>query len=114
MLPPVRVILVVFAAATTVPPQLLVTPGVEATCNPFVSVSLKAIPFSAVVLAAGLVMVKVAVVVPFSGMVAAPKALLMVGGATICSSAVLLVVPVPPLVDVIAPVVLLASPAAVP
>src|SRR5260370_1298156 len=82
MVPPARLMVVVLAAAVTAPPQLLVTPGVLATCRPLVSVSLKAMPFSAVVLAAGLVMVKVRVVVPFSGIEAAPKALLMVGGAT--------------------------------
>jgi hypothetical protein len=114
MLPPVRLMLVEFAAAVTVPPQEFVTPGVDATCSPFVSVSLKAIPVSAVVLAAGFVMVKVAVVVPFSGMLAAPNALLIVGGATILTVAVLLATPVPPFAEVIAPVVLLASPAAVP
>src|SRR5262249_52982460 len=96
------------------PPQELTTPGVDATCSPFVSVSLKAIPVSDVVLAAGLVIVKVAVVVPFSGMVAAPNALLIVGGATILIVAVLLVAPVPPFVEVIGRVVLWASPAAVP
>jgi hypothetical protein len=105
---------VVFAVAVTVPPQVLLTPGVPATCNPFVRVSLKAIPLSDVVLAAGLVMVKVTVVVAFTGIEAAPKALVIVGGATIFIRAVLLVVPVPPCVEVIAPVVLLASPAAVP
>src|ERR1044071_3648735 len=50
--PPVRLIEVEFAAAVTVPPQLFVTPGVEATCSPLVSVSLNAIPFSALVLLA--------------------------------------------------------------
>src|SRR5215831_11202318 len=59
-------------------------------------------------------MVKVTVVVPFREMLAAPNALLIVGGATIFIRAVLLVVPVPPSVELIAPVVLLASPAAVP
>ena len=93
---------------------MLLTPGVDATCKPLVSVSLKAIPFSAAVLAAGLVMVKVTVVVPFNGIVAAPKALLIVGGATIFRVAVLLVVPVPPSVEVIALVVLTASPGAIP
>src|SRR5262249_41926688 len=100
MLPPVRLMLVELAVAVTVPPQELTTPGVDATCSPFVSVSLKAIPVSDVVLAAGLVIVKVAVVVPFSGMVAAPNALLIVGGATILIVAVLLVAPVPPFVEV--------------
>src|SRR5437660_1136954 len=114
MLPPDRLIVVVLAVAVTAPPQVLLTPGVPATCSPPVSVSEKAIPFSAVVFAAGLVMVKVTVVVPFSAILAAPNALLMVGGATIFSVAVLLVVPVPPSVEVIAPVVLAASPATVP
>src|SRR5207249_1192729 len=87
MLPPDRLMLAEFAVAVTVPPQLFVTPGVEATCKPLVSVSLKAIPFAAVVLAAGLVMVKVTVVLPFSGTLAAPKALLIVGGAVTVSVA---------------------------
>src|SRR5437764_124821 len=114
MLPPDRLMLVEFAVAVTVPPQSLLTPGVEATCKPLVSVSLKAIPFAAVVLAAGLVMVNVTVVAPFNGIVAAPKALLIVGGATIFRVAVLLVVPVPPSVEVIVLVVLTASPDAMP
>src|SRR5262249_32953905 len=114
MLPPVRLMLVLLAAAVTVPPQEFVTPGVLATCSPLVNVSLNAIPFSALVLLAGFVIVNVTVVVPFSGMLTAPKALEMVGGATTFRSAVLLVVPVPPSVEVIAPVVLLASPSTVP
>jgi hypothetical protein len=114
MLPPVRLMLVELAAAVTVPPQELVTPGVEATCSPPVNVSLKAIPFSALVLLAGLVIVKVTVVVPFSEIAAAPNALLIVGGATTFNRAVLLVPPVPPSVELIAPVVLLASPSTVP
>src|SRR5215471_4457009 len=114
MLPPTRVMLVELAVAVTVPPQVLLTPGVLATCNPLVRVSLKATPFSALVLAAGLAIVKVTVVVPFSEMLAAPKALLIVGGATTFTVAVLLVVPVPPSVELMAPVMLLASPATVP
>src|SRR5712692_1132116 len=82
MLPPDRLMLVVPAVAATVPPQVLLTPGVPATCSPFVNVSLNATPLSAAVLAAGLPIVKVSVVVPFSGMLAAPNALLIVGGAT--------------------------------
>src|SRR5581483_3792474 len=113
-LPPVRLMLVELAAAVTVPPQVLLTPGVDATCNRLVSVSLNAIPFSAVVLLAGLVIVNVTVVVPFSAVFAAPNALLIVGGATTFRVAVLLVVPVPPCVELIAPVVLLASPSTVP
>src|SRR5205085_191401 len=76
--------------------------------------SLNATPFSALVLLAGLVIVNVTVVVPFSVIFAAPNALLIVGGATTFNSAVLLVVPVPPSVELIAPVVLLASPSTVP
>src|SRR5258708_4449753 len=109
-----RLMLFVFAVAFTVPPQLFVSPGVDATCNPLVSVSLNAIPVSALVLLAGLVMVNVTVVVPFSAMFAAPNALLIVGGATTVKTAVLLVVPVPPSVEVTAPVVLLLLPALVP
>src|SRR5436305_3807137 len=114
MLPPVRLMLVELAAAVTVPPQVLLTPGVDATCKPLVNVSLNAIPFSALVLLPGLVIVNVTVVVPFSVIFAAPNALLIVGGATTFSVAVLLVVPVPPSVELIAPVVLLASPSTVP
>ena len=114
MLPPARLMLVPLAAAVTAPPHVFETPGVDATCNPLVSVSLNAIPFSALVLLAGLPIVNVTVVVPLSGMLAAPNALLMVGGATTFNVAVLLVVPVPPSVELIAPVVLLASPDTVP
>jgi len=60
------------------------------------------------------VMVKVSVEVPFNGMFAGEKPLLMVGGATTVMVAVLLVLPVPPLVEVMAPVVLFLTPAVVP
>jgi len=114
MVPPVRLITVLAAVATGVPPHEFTMPGVAATCNPLCSVSLNATPFSAVVLAAGLVMVKVTVVVPFSEMLVAPKALLIVGGATTFSNAVLLVAPVPLSLELIVPVVLFWSPAAIP
>ena len=114
MLPPVRLMLVEFAAAVTVPPQALVIPGVDAICNPLVNVSLNAIPFSALVLLAGLVIVNVTVVVPLRVIFAAPNALLIVGDATTFKVAVLLVVPVPPSVEEMAPVVLLPSPSTVP
>src|SRR5579864_3979677 len=114
MLPPVRLMLVDPAIAVAVPPQVLLNPfGVETT-NPVGSVSVNATPASATVLAAGLVMVKVSVVVPFNGIDAAPKALAIEGGATTARTAVLLVAPVPPSVEVIAPVVLLLLPAVVP
>src|SRR5947199_4128740 len=85
-----------------------------ATVNPVGSVSVNATPVKATVLAAGLVMVKVNDVVVFRGIDVRLKALAMDGGATIFKVAVLLVVPVPPSVEVMAPVVLRASPAAVP
>jgi hypothetical protein len=61
--------------------QLLVRPlGVE-TINPDGNVSVKATPLK-LVPALGLVKVKVKVVVPLSGIVVAPNALLMEGGST--------------------------------
>jgi len=55
--------------------------------------------------------VNVSVVLPFNGTLAAPKALLMVGGPITVIVAVLLVAPVPPSVELMAPVVLLFAPA---
>ncbi len=60
------------AVAVTVPPQVLVTPGVAATCNPTGSVSVK-LPLIATTF--GLLMLKFTVVVPFTGIVARAKAL---------------------------------------
>jgi hypothetical protein len=114
ILPPVRLMLVDPATAVAVPPHVFDRPfGVETT-KPVGKVSVNATPVSATVLAAGLVMVKVSVVVPFRAIVVGLKTLAIDGGATIEMLAVLLVAPVPPSVDVMAPVVLLASPAAVP
>jgi len=91
------------AVAVTVPPQVLLTPGVGATTNvalpaPLLtgSASLKATPVrSPAAVVFGLLMVKVTVVVPFSGMLPAPKPLLIVGGANtvIVALAVLLLPP---------------------
>src|ERR1035438_216127 len=64
------------------PPQLVITPGVPATCSPPVSVSLKATPLSATVLAEGLVSVKTRAVVPPTRIFGGTNALLLVGGAT--------------------------------
>ena len=59
--------------------------------------------------------VSVSDVVPFSGMLAAPNALLMAGGdATATVTLALAVFPVPPSVDVTLPVVLFLTPAEVP
>ena len=96
-------------------PQLAVLRfGVAATCKPFVSVSVKATPVRVRVLAPGFVIVNVSCVAVFGPTVVGLKALLIVGGAATLSVAVLLVIPVPPSVELIAPVVFAASPAAVP
>jgi len=92
------------AAAVAVPPQVLVRFVVEATTNPAGRLSVNAKPESAT-LVFGLVMLKVSEVVPFSGMLAAPNALLIDGGEATVRLAVA-VLPVPPLVEVTAPVVL--------
>jgi hypothetical protein len=61
----------------------------------------------------GLVIVKLKLVVPFSGIVAAPNTLLIVGGVTTVTLAEA-VPPVPPSVELIAVVVLFWTPAVVP
>ena len=80
--PPLRLILPLPATAVVVPPQVLLRPFGVATAKPAGKVSVKATPFSATVLAAGLVIVSVRLVVPFTGIVAAPNAWLMLGGVT--------------------------------
>ena len=80
-------------------------PVVLATTTLVGNVSLNATPVRAAVLAAGLVMVKVRVEVPFSAMVLGEKALLIVGGTSTANVAAA-VAPVPPLVEVTFPVVL--------
>lgn len=68
------------AVAVTVPPQVLVIPGVAATCKPVGSVSVKLVLMATTF---GLLMTKFTVVVPFTGIVAAPKLLLICGGSRI-------------------------------
>ena len=91
--PPLRETLPLPAVAVTVPPQELVTLGVLATINPAGKVSVNAKPFSATVFAAGFVIVNVSVVVPLTGMVAAPKAFAIEGGAATVSICVAEAVP---------------------
>jgi hypothetical protein len=111
--PPDRLIEPVPAVAVTVPPQVLVNPfGVETT-SPEGRVSVKATPDSAVA-EFGLAMEKVSEVEPLIGMLEAPNALLIVGGAMTVTVAVLLATPVPPLVEETGPVVLLLTPEVVP
>src|SRR4051794_35134866 len=110
--PPVRLMEPDPAAAVVVPPQLLVNPFGVATTRPAGSVSLKATPVSGID-AFGFEMLKVSEVEPFSRMLAAPKAFVIVGGVATVKLAVA-VLPVPPLVEVTFPVVLVYCPAAAP
>jgi len=113
IVPPVNDALPDPATAVPVPPQVLVRPFGVATTSPAGSVSVKATPASATVLAAGLVIVKVRDVEPFRGRLAAPKAFAIDGGATTAMLAEA-VPPVPPSVEVTFPVVLFLAPAVVP
>jgi hypothetical protein len=94
-----------------VPPQWL-EPASFGTVSPDGSVSLKFIPVSPTV-EFGLVMLNVRLVVPFSGILAAPNILLITGGATTVIDA-LAVPPVPPLAADTFPVKLFLTPAVVP
>src|SRR5580704_12982372 len=91
-------------AAVAVPPHVLDNPLGVATTNPAGKLSVKAIPVS-VTAAFGLVTLNVKEVVPFSGIVAAPNALVIVGGLATVKFAVA-VLPVPPFVELTAPDVL--------
>src|SRR5882724_622054 len=100
------------ATAVAVPPHVLVRPFGVATTKPAGRLSVNATPVSATP-AFGFVMVKVSEVEPFSGIVAAPNALLIVGGAATVRLADA-VLPVPPFVEVTFPVVLFFTPEVVP
>jgi len=102
------------ALAVGVPAQVFVRLGVAATTKPVGSVSPNATPVRPTVLAAGLVIVKVRVVAPPTAMPLAPKALLIVGGATTTRTKLLLARPAPLCVDEIGRVWMLRVPAAVP
>jgi len=112
IVPPLRLMTFVPAVAVIVPaPHVPVRPfGVETT-RPAGSVSLKPTPVSATVVLLFWI-VKVKLVEPFSGIEAAPKALIMTGGATTVMEA-LEVLPVPPLVE-LACTLLFFTPAVVP
>jgi hypothetical protein len=99
IVPPLRLITFVPAVAVIVPaPQDPVNPfGVEIT-RPAGRVSLKATPVIAVVVLL-FWMVKLKLVEPFNGMLAAPKALMMTGGPVTVIEA-FDVLPVPPSVEV--------------
>ncbi|HKV41952.1 MAG TPA: hypothetical protein VJX67_22300 [Blastocatellia bacterium] len=104
---------VVSPAAGVNVPQPGTAPGTAATCNPDGSKSVNATPVRPTV-EFGLVSVNVRLVVPPTGTLGAPNALLIVGGANTVRVAVLLAAPVPPLVDETKPVVLFLTPAVVP
>ena len=104
IVPPVKLMEVAFAVAVNVPPQVLVAFGVPATVMPVGNVSVTAAPVAGSVF--GLVRVRVTVVVPPTGMLVAVKALEIVGTELTVKVADA-GVPVPPFVEVGAPVVLL-------
>src|SRR5262249_14037091 len=88
--------------------------GVGATCNPAGSASVKATPVRVVVVF-GFVIVKVRVATPpLSGIVGTLNALLIVGAPMTVRVAVLLVLPAPVWVELIAPVVLFHTPVVAP
>jgi hypothetical protein len=101
------------ATAVATPPQVLATPFGVATTIPAGSASVNATPVKPTVFAAGFVTVNVNEVDAFNAMLAAPNAFAIAGGAT---TAILAdaVPPVPPCVEVTAPVVLFCAPAAIP
>jgi hypothetical protein len=100
------------AVVVSVPPQTVAEE--LATVKPVGSVSVKATPVRDTAFAAGLVVVNVSEVVAFSAIAAGLNALAIDGGATTLRVAVLLGAPVPPSVELTAPVVLALAPAVVP
>lgn len=114
IVPPERLIVFPPAPAEIVPdPHVPLSPFGVDTTSPEGSVSVNATPVSTTVFAAGLVMVKVRVVFPFSEIVVGLKDFAMDGGATTVRFAVA-VLPVPPLLEVTAPVTLVYAPVVVP
>src|SRR6202045_3774575 len=111
--PPDKLTLPLPAGAVMVPlPQVPVSPLGVATTKPAGKLSVKATPLSAT-LVFGFVMVKLSEVVPFSGICAAPKDLVIVGAAATVRFAEA-VLPVSPLVEATFPVVLVNCPEAAP
>jgi len=99
--------------AVAVPLQVVVKPLDDDTTIPSGKLSVKATPARATVLAAGLVRVNVREVDPFSGILAAPNTLAMVGGAATYKVAEA-VPPVPPSFEAMVLVTLFLVPAVVP
>src|ERR1700722_290881 len=86
--------------------------GVDTT-KPAGRLSVNAKPVSATAFATGLLIVKLSEVEPFNGSVAAPNVLVIAGGLATVTLAVA-VLPVPPFVELTAPVVFVKFPDAVP
>ncbi len=101
------------AVAVGVPPQVLASALGVAITIPAGMVSANATPVRATALAAGFVIVKVSVLLPFGATALGANAFAIEGGATTPTLAVA-VPPVPPSVEVTAPVVLVCVPPAVP
>jgi hypothetical protein len=101
------------ATAVAVPPHVLLSPLGVATTSPAGKASENDTPASATVLAAGLVIVTVSVVVALRGTAVGLNAFAIDGGATTARLADA-VPPVPPSVEVTAPVVLFCCPATAP
>ena len=95
--PPLRLIVVLPGEAGKLPPQLLMTFAGLATWRPEGRMSVNATPLK-LSDAFGLLIVKVKLVVPPSGMLEAPNAFVIVGGEATVSVAIA-VFPVPPLVE---------------
>jgi hypothetical protein len=101
------------AAAVTTPPQELANPFGVATTIPAGSASVNATPVRPTVFATGFVIVNVNEVDALNEMLAAPNTFAIEGAATTATLADA-VPPVPPCVEVTAPVVLFCAPAAIP
>src|ERR1700687_5872221 len=106
--PPVKLMVLEPAVYDGVPLQVLLAPFGVDTTKPAGRLSVKVTPVRPK-LELGLVIVSVRLVNPLSGIVAAPNALLMVGGVATLRLA-LAVLPVPPLVELTLPVVLFLVP----
>jgi hypothetical protein len=111
IVPPVSVIVAGAVVVTVPPPQPLTEPFT--TVNPAGSVSVTVTPVSPTV-EFGLVIVKLSMLVPFSGIVAASNDFMIVGGATTVIGAVLLVPPGPDSLELTLPVVFDFTPAVAP
>ena len=114
MAPPERAMELPPAVAVALPPQLFDRLGTEAIVTPVGRVVLKPMPLRATELAPGLVMVKVRVLEPLTGMALGLNAAELAGGATTEMLALVAAAPVPPSVEAGVPAAFEAVPAAVP